>query len=189
MTVYNTSRGLVGLIRYQLEYDQSEFNCVFLGKIQSGCIESHFGHLRKLAGVNYGRVSDKKTVIGTWSSIKWFRYSVIELSTRVAICDRLREAEIFVVKESLVNAASEAEFEDLEVSTRAAALGHIARYFTVQIYSLKRTLHLFRLFLKKARVDKFKVFTVFFSERLDRGKMLVPSFTAINETVKICHTW
>ena len=64
MTVYSTSRGLVGLIRYQLEYDQSEFNCVFLGKIHSGCIESHFGNLRKLAGVNYGRVSDKKLLSG-----------------------------------------------------------------------------------------------------------------------------
>ena len=56
MAVFHISLGLLAMVYYVLEnYKEEPCNIKYmlLGKFQSDMLESHFGHLRKLAGSNY----------------------------------------------------------------------------------------------------------------------------------------
>ena len=64
-----TCRGLVGLARYLLDHCGLEY--VLFGRVQFDQIESHFGHLRKLAGGNF------------WASCRQFFFFLTEMRSSV----------------------------------------------------------------------------------------------------------
>ncbi|KAG0719515.1 Nuclear nucleic acid-binding protein C1D [Chionoecetes opilio] len=170
LAVYNTSRGLVGLVRYLLDNHNAILDYVLLGKVQSDRIESHFGHLRKLAGSNYWasvrQFMENEAVIRTRSLIWWSGYSIGDLSGKMTACRQEREVEDMQVAEELVG---QTEHEELEDSMKAA-LGHIAGF-------------------EENPGEQVKAIYRSFTELLDRGKLLVPSSTAIDITLDICHIW
>ena len=131
MAVFHTSRGLVGLSKYLLEKYSSFLDYILSGKIQSDCIESHFGYLRQLAGSNFWasvrQFMENEAVVRIKSLIWWSGLSIREISRAMSPCRQDRELEDNQVVEELAEVASFTDDEDLESSTKAA-LGHIAGY-------------------------------------------------------------
>ena len=203
MAVFYTSRGLTGLAKYLLECHQSVFQYVLLGKIQSDRIESHFGHLRKLAGSNYWssvrQFMENEAVIRTKSLIWWSGYSVGELSTKMQICRQERKLEDAQVTEELVEVMTQVDSEELNESTKAA-LGHIAGYLARSATKnnkcgscadllVNRNDSPLEVNFEEDRCEQVEIIYKSFTQLLDRGKLLVPSSIAIDVTLDVCHIW
>lgn len=204
MAVFHTSRGLVGVTQYLLDKHNSIVDYVLLGKIQSDSIESHFGHLRKLAGGNYWasvrQFMENEAVIRVKSLIWWSGFSVHEISQAMSPSHQQRELDDSQVVEELVGTVSHTDCEDLEDSTKAS-LGHIAGYLARSATRGKttcgscadllvdRSSNPLDVSLEENNSMLVEAIYRSFSEQLDRGKLLCPSSTAINATLRICHIW
>lgn len=203
MAVFYSSRGLVSLTRYLLEKYSDILDYVLLGKIQSDRIEGHFGHLRKLAGGNYWasvrQFMENEAVIRTKCLIWWSGYSTVEVSRRMAPSLQEREREDMDVVKELVEVVSQAEREEIDDATKAA-LGHIAGYLARSATRgskcgacadllVDREASPLEVRFEDNRDKQVEAIYRSFTELLDRGKLLAPSFIAIDITLDICHIW
>lgn len=203
MAVFYTSRGLTSLAKYLLQYHEDTLNYVLLGKIQSDRIEAHFGHLRKLAGGNYWasvrQFMENEKIIRIRSLIWWSGYAIGQLSNTMIQCQQDCEVNVTQVVEELAKTINETNYEEIEDSTKAA-LGHIAGYLARSAARGNKCIPCATLLVDKEprqmnitfeKDDSSHGDAIFksFSQSLDRGKLLVPSITAIKTTTKICHIW
>ena len=201
MAVYYSSRGLVNLTRYLLEKYNDILNFLLLGKIQSDRIEAHFGHLRKLAGGNYWasvrQFVENEAMIKPKSLIWWSGYCPTEVASMMISSTQEREQEDIKVAEELVEVARQMEREELEDSSKAA-LGHIAGYLArsetrrnacgpCANLLVDRDASPLAVRFEENVCDQVESIYRSFTELLDRGKLMIPSSTAIDITLNICH--
>ncbi|KAF0300946.1 Transposable element P transposase [Amphibalanus amphitrite] len=203
MAVFYCSRGLAGLAKYLLETYSDLLNYVLLGKIQSDHIERHFGHLRKISGGNYWssvrQFMENEAVIRIKSLIWWSGFPPAEIAKKMAPSQQEHQFEDMKVVDDLVEAARQAEHEELDDSTKAA-LGHIAGYLAHSATKsskctacadlmVDREVTLVNVTFETDKTNGAEGIYRSFTQLLDRGKLLAPSRLAITSTLDICQIW
>ena len=200
MAVFHTCRGLTGLAEYLLTRHASYVNYVLLGKIQSDGIENHFGHLRKLSGGNYWlsvrQFFENEVVIRIKGLVWWSGVSVGQIATAMApIQQEHRQKDPDVAGELAASVTGSADPAELHDSAKAA-LGHIAGYLAHSATKWSKCSPCASLLVDRhadlvtvTMEQSFTSMFTSFSALVDRGKLLVPSTTAITMTLQLCHIW
>ena len=197
MAVYHTCRGLTGPAEYLLTRHAEDVDYV-LGKVQSDGIENHFGHLRKLSGGNYWlsvrQFFENEAVIRIKGLVWWSGISVGHIVSTMADAQLQHHQRDKGVASKLAAAlARSTDPYDLNDSAKAA-LGHIAGYLAHSATKWSKCASCASV-LVDHHADPVSVtveqsvtstFTAF-SELLDRGKLLVPSSTAVEMTPAVSH--
>ena len=200
MAVYHTCRGLTGLAEYLLTKRVHGVEYVLLGKIQSDGIENHFGHLRKLSGGNYWlsvrQFFENEAVIRIKGLVWWSGVPVGQIVSTMAPAQqehRQRDAE--TASELAASVAGSEDESELHDSAKAA-LGHIAGYLAHSATKWSKCASCASVLVERnadpvsVTMEPSVVSTfVSFSALLDRGKLLVPSATAVSMTLHMCHIW
>jgi hypothetical protein len=204
-TIY-TCRGLIGLSNYLLNKHGDLIDYVLLGKIQSDKIEGHFGHLRKLAGGNYWasvrQFMEGEAVVRAKSLVWLSGYSLGEVATEMDKARQQRKMDDTNVINNLVEAASQAEREDIDDATEQA-ISHLAGYLARSVLKVHRCEPCQDLLVNREASQESAVISLdvdeaqedvrkslkTFTDLLNRGNLMCPSITAVDVSKEICHTY
>ena len=200
MAIYHTCRGLTGLSEYLLTRHANAVEYVLLGKVQSDGIENHFGHLRKLSGGNYWlsvrQFFENEAVIRIKGLFWWSGVSVGQIAAIMAPAQQEhRQRDADTAGELAMSVTISTDPAELHDSAKAA-LGHIAGYLAHSATKWSKCSSCASMLVNHhaepvtvtMEPSVPAIFTSF-TDLVNRGKLLVPSTTAVDMTLQLCHIW
>ncbi len=210
MAVYHTSQSMKIMCDYLLDrYNEQPWNLKYLllGKFQSDMLESHFGHMRKLAGSNYWTTVrnflQSESVIRKTNLLWYSGYDITEVEKAMSEASRTTrktdDEVIEVILQRLAVIQEGASDEELyePPSDAKPALGHVSGYLAYQTTKKKSCEGCQQLLVDKDAEFKEPVFDqaevneqyLFMTETLNRGGLKAPTMMAVNATIIIAKVW